>query len=96
MNVARIYECRETRSRMSRDCRTNENETKATFMGDSQDKLTNVSRLLYNSRAIIVRLSRDIKLDRNSRIGHINAHSMRLQRGSCIYIVNLCREIVPK
>ena len=29
------YEFRETLSRMSRDCRTNENETKATFVGRS-------------------------------------------------------------
>ena len=34
------------------------------------------------------------KLDRNSRICHINVHSMRLQRESCVYIVNLCRKIV--
>ena len=41
-------------------------------------------------------LSRDIfsKLDRNSRICHINVHSMRMQHESCVNIVNLCREIV--
>ena len=40
--------------------------------------------------------SQDIfsKLDRNSRICRINVYSMRLQRESCVYIVNLCREIV--
>ena len=36
------------------------------------------------------------KLDRNSRICCINVHSTRLQRESCVYIVNLCREIVAK
>ena len=34
------------------------------------------------------------KLDRNWRICRINVHSMRLQHENCVYIVNLCREIV--
>ena len=43
----------------------------------------------------VARLSRDIfsKLDRSSRICHINVYSMRLQHENCVYIVNLCREI---
>ena len=46
-------------------------------------------------QATIARLSRDIfsKLDRNSRICRKNVHSMRMQHESCVYIVNLCREI---
>ena len=49
-----------------------------------------------DSRATIARQSRDIfsKLDRNSRICRINVYSMRLQRESCVYIINLCREII--
>ena len=79
------YECRATLSRMSRDCRAKENELKSYIRG-------NVVRHSHECRA----KSRDIfsKLDRNSRICHINVHSLRLQRESCIYIVNLCRKIV--
>ena len=51
------HECHETRSRMSRDCRTNEN--KATFVG-IRKTLTNVLRLSHDSRATIVRQSRNI------------------------------------
>ena len=76
----RRHECHETRSRMSRDFRTNENEAKATFLGIRKTP-TNVSRLSY------VRQSRVIfpKINRNSPICRINAHSMTLQRESCIY-----------
>ena len=57
----------------------------------------------YECRATFSRMSRDCraemrdvfsKLDRNSRICRINVHPMRLQRESCVYIVNLYREIV--
>ena len=53
-------------------------------------------QLSYDSRVTIARQSRDIlsEIDRNSRICGINAHSVRLQRESCVYIVNLCREII--
>ena len=46
----------------------------------------------------VARQSREIfsKLDRNSRICRINVYSVRLQRESCVYIVNLCRKIVAK
>ena len=82
------YECRATLSRMSRDCRTNENENKLI-----REK---VMRHSHECLATVARQSRDTvsKLDRNSRICRINDHSMRLQRESCVYIVNLCREIV--
>ena len=55
-----------------------------------------VVRHSHECRATVARQSRDIflKLDRNSRICRINVYSMRLQRESCVYIVNLCREIV--
>ena len=55
-----------------------------------------VVRHSHECIATVVRQSRDIfsKLDRNSRICRINVHSMRLQRESCVCIVNLCREIV--
>ena len=44
----------------------------------------------------IARQSRDIfsKLDRNSRICRIKVYSVRLQHESCVYVVNLCREII--
>ena len=44
----------------------------------------------------VAQLSRDIfsKLDQNSRICRINVYSMKLQPESCVYIVNLCHEIV--
>ena len=78
MNVERhAHECLATVERMKMKLKLHSWEIHKT---NSQ-----MSRDCY----IIVRLSRDIKLDRNSRIGHINAHSLRLQRGSCIYIVNL-------
>ena len=49
---------------------------------------------IYNVK--ISRQSRDMfsKLDRNSQMCRINVYSMSLQRESCVYIVNLCREIV--
>ena len=55
MRTSRDYlarKCHETRSRMSRDCRTNENE--AAFVG-IRKTLTNVLGLSYDSRATIVR-----------------------------------------
>ena len=44
----------------------------------------------------IARQSRDIfsKLDQNSRICRIKVYSVRLQHESCVYVVNLCREII--
>ena len=55
----RRHERRETRSRMSRDCRTNENETKATFVRirmtlsrKSRDCHTTAARLSCDSREI--------------------------------------------
>ena len=52
-----------------------------------------VVRHSHECRGTVVR---DIfsKLDQNLRICRINVYSMRLQRESCVYIVNLCREIV--
>ena len=50
----------------------------------------------FFSPKYFARLARHIfsKLDRNSRISRINAHSIRLQHKSYVYIVNLCRKIV--
>ena len=55
-----------------------------------------VVRHSHECRATVVRQSRDIfsKLDKNSQICRINIYSMRQQHESCVYIVNLCREIV--
>ena len=55
----------------------------------------NVMRHSHECLANIARQSRDTfsKLDHNSCC-HINVNSVRLQRESCVYIVNLCREIV--
>ena len=57
-----------------------------------------VVRHSHECLTTVVQQSRDIfsKLYRNSRICRINVHSMRLQSESCVYIVNLCREIVAK
>ena len=54
-----------------------------------------VVRHSHECRATVVRQSQDIfsKIDRNSRMCRINVHSMRLQRESRVYIVNLCREL---
>ena len=85
------YERRAELSRMSRDCRTNENKNKL-HSWESRETLSRMSR---DCRATVARLSCDNrKLDRNSRICRINVHSMRLQCESCVYIINLCREIV--
>ena len=65
-------------ARLSRDCRTNENENKL----HSRESRETVSRGTFS------------KLDRNSRICGINVHSMTMQRKSCVCIVILCREIV--
>ena len=55
-----------------------------------------LSRMSCDCCAIVMRQSRDIfsKLDLNSRICRINVYSVRLHCESCVYIVNLCREIV--
>ena len=56
-----------------------------------------VVRHSHECRRRLSRDSREIyfeKLDRNSRICRINVYSMRLQHKICVYIVNLCREIV--
>ena len=76
-----------TLARMSRDCRI---KMKISYIRGK------VVRHSHKCRATVVRQSRDIfsKLDRNSRMCCINVYSMRLQRESCVYIVNLCREIV--
>ena len=91
-NLATIWRENKTKRRMSRDCRTNLNENKL----HSPESRETLSRMSCDSRATITRQSRDIfsKLHRNSRICCINVYSMRLQRESCVYIVNLCREIV--
>ena len=67
------------------DIRTN-------VMRHSQECLMTVARmkmkLKHQSQAIFS------KVDQNSGICRINIHSMGLQRESCVYIVNLCRELV--
>ena len=66
---------------------------KATFVGTSWDTLANVLQLSHDSRPTTV-----AKYIFNFRPKfancRINDHSARLQRESCVYIVNLCREIV--
>ena len=54
-----------------------------------------VVRHSHECCATFAQQSQDIfsKLDQNSRICCINVYSMRLQRESCVYIVNLCREL---
>ena len=86
------YECRATLARMSSDCRTNRNENKL----HSQESRETLSRMSRDCHATIARQSRDIfsTLGRNSRICRMDVYSMRLQHESCVYIVNLCREIV--
>ena len=51
-----------------------------------------VVRHSHDCRATVARYI--FKIRRNSRICRINVYSMRLQRESCVYIVNPCREIV--
>ena len=77
------YECRETLSR----CRATVMKIKL----HSWERRETLSRMSHDSRATIARQPRDIysKLDQNSRICRINVHLMRLQRESCVYIVNL-------
>ena len=55
----------------------------------SRDCRTTVVGLSHDSRKIIFS-----KLDQILLFYCINIHSMRLQRESCVYIVNLCRELV--
>ena len=80
-------------ARLSRDCRNNENEKKP----HSRESRETLSRMSRDCRATVARQSRVIfsKLDRNSRICRLNVHSMRMQRKSCVCLIdNLCREIV--
>ena len=65
-------------ARLSRDCGTNENENKQ-HSQESRETLSRQSRGIFS------------KLNRNSRICRINVHSMRMQRKSCVCIVNLWR-----
>ena len=51
-----------------------------------------VVRHSHECRATVARYFS--KFDQNSRICHISVFSMRLQRDSCVYIVNLCSGIV--
>ena len=81
------YECRATLSRMSCDCRENGNKTIATFVRTSRDTLATAT----HSRQSVDIFS---NLDQKSRNCRINVNSMRLQRESCVYIANFCREIV--
>ena len=85
-------ECRATLTRMPRNCRTNLNENKL----HSRESREPLSRMSCDCLATVARQSRDMfsKLERNSLICRINVYSMRMQHESCVYIVNLCREII--
>ena len=91
------YECRASVARRSRDSLAKYSRLSGEKIKLS-DNRKNFVRHSNECRATFVRQSRDIfsKLDRNSQICRINVYSMRMQRESCVYIVNLYREKIAK